>query len=110
MAGLAVPLLEGAAARVLVGLGVGAAGAGAVDSVRKRQKEAEKATSMPIARVDVCSEDNSKCKDCPPDKGVPFPRNERVVARIDRLPKADSANAAGSDRFPDRVGVPQRKV
>jgi hypothetical protein len=75
MASVAVPFLEGVAARVLAGMGVGAVGAAAVDNARKRQKEAEKATSLPIARVDVCSEDNSKCKDCPPDKGAPFPRN-----------------------------------
>jgi hypothetical protein len=74
MGALAVPLLEGAAARVLAGLGAGAAGAVAAESARKRQKEAEKAAAAPIARVDVCSEEKSKCKDCPPDKGTPFLR------------------------------------
>lgn len=75
MAGLAIPLLEGAAARVITALGIGAAGTMAAKTAKKRQEEADKAAATPIARVDVCSEDNSKCKDCPPDKGAPYLRS-----------------------------------
>lgn len=75
MASVAVPLIEAAATRVLAGLGVGAAGAIAVESAKKRQNEADKAAATPISRVDACTQDSSKCKDCPPDKGAPYLRN-----------------------------------
>jgi hypothetical protein len=75
MASLAVPLIEAAATRVVAALGVGAAGAMAVESAQKREKEAEKAAATPIARVDACTDDSSKCKNCPPDNGAPYLRN-----------------------------------
>lgn len=96
MGALAVPILEGAAARVLAGLGAGAAGAMAAESARKRQKEAEKATAAPIARVDVCKDDDRRCKECPPDQGVAVLRKPggwseesiRYQIRIAQMPPA----------------------
>lgn len=75
MAGLAIPLIEGAALRLLAALGVGAVGTATLQTANKRDEAADKAAATPISRVDTCSEDNSKCKDCPPDKGVPYLRN-----------------------------------
>lgn len=100
MAALAAPLLEGVAARVLVGLGVGAAGGLAAESARKRQKEAEKATAMPIARVNVCNDEDPKCKECPPDKGFAVLRKPggwseeaiRYQIRIAQMPPAPAGN------------------
>lgn len=78
MAGLAVPLIEGVAARVLAALGVGvvagAAGEAAKEAARKHQKEADKAKASPIARTDAQTKAKEKCKECPPDKGAPFNR------------------------------------
>lgn len=75
MASLAVPLIEGVVARVLAALGVGvvagAAGEAAKEQARKRQEEADKAKSTPISRTDATTKERKKCKDCPPDKGVP---------------------------------------
>jgi len=75
MAGIVVPILEGAAARLLTALGIGAVGSAALQTARKRDDAADKAAATPIARVDACTEDNRKCKDCPPDKGAPYLRN-----------------------------------
>lgn len=75
MAALAGPLIEAAAVRALAALGVGAAGTMTAQTARNRQQEGAKASAMPIARVDACTEVNSKCKDCPPDKGIPYLRN-----------------------------------
>ncbi len=73
MGALAVPLIEGIAARVLTALGVGvvagAAGEAAREQARKRQEEADKARSTPIARTDAATKKRRKCEDCPPDKG-----------------------------------------
>ena len=78
MAGLAVPLIEGVAARVLAALGVGvvagAAGEAAKEAARKRQEEADRAKASPIARTDAQTKAKEKCKECPPDKGAPFNR------------------------------------
>jgi hypothetical protein len=75
MAGLAVPLIEGVAVRVLAALGVGVV-AGAADEVakeaaRKRQGEADNAKASPIARTDAQTQAKEKCKECAPDKGTP---------------------------------------
>lgn len=82
MAALAVPLIEGAVIRLLAALGVGAAagaiGEAAKERARARQKEAEDAKSTPIARTDATTTERKKCKDCPPDKGIPFQRNFKV--------------------------------
>ena len=82
MASLAVPLIEGVVVRVLAALGVGvvagAAGEAAKEQARKRQEEADKAKSAPIARTDATTKTRTKCKDCPPDKGAPFQRNFTV--------------------------------
>lgn len=79
MAGLAVPLIEGVVVRVLAALGVGvvagAAGEAAKEAARKRQEEADRAKASPIARTDAQTKTKEKCKECPPDKGVPFQRN-----------------------------------
>jgi hypothetical protein len=73
MASLAVPLIEGVVVRVLAALGVGvvagAAGEAAKEQARKRQEEADKAKSTPIARTDATTKERTKCKECPPDKG-----------------------------------------
>ena len=78
MAALAIPLIEGVGARLLaaVGAGVaaGAAGVAANEQARKRQEEAEKAKSAPIARTEATTKARKKCKDCPPDKGRPKER------------------------------------
>lgn len=81
MGALAIPLIEGATARILTALGVGAVGglAGeARERARKRQEEADKAKSTPIARADATTRARTKCKDCPPDNGTPFQRNFKV--------------------------------
>lgn len=65
--------------RVLAALGVGvvagAAGEAAKEAVRKRQEEADKAKSSPIARTDAQTKAKEKCKECPPDTGTPYQRN-----------------------------------
>jgi hypothetical protein len=79
MAALAVPLVEVVAARVLTALGIGVAGGlaggAAIEQARKRQEEAEKAKSVPILRTESIAQSRTKCKECPPDKGVPFQRS-----------------------------------
>jgi Restriction endonuclease fold toxin 5 len=81
MGGLAIPLLEGVAVRVLTALGVGVAAGTAGEAVkeaaRKRQEEADRARASPIARTDAQTKAKAKekCKECPPDKGVPYQRN-----------------------------------
>lgn len=79
MASLAVPLIEGVAARILTALGVGvvagAAGEAAKEQARKRQEEAEKAKSAPIARTEAQTKERKKCPDCTPDRGAPFNRS-----------------------------------
>ncbi len=79
MGALAVPLIEGIAARVLTALGVGvvagAAGEAAREQARKRQEEADKAKSTPIARTDAATKERRKCEDCTPDRGSPFNRS-----------------------------------
>ncbi|CAJ0700336.1 hypothetical protein LMG18102_03195 [Ralstonia mannitolilytica] len=69
MAALAYPALEVILTRVLVGLGLTAAGAATVDVVRKRKEEADAAKSTPIARAEAQTKTKEKCKECPPDKG-----------------------------------------
>lgn len=94
MAALAIPVIEAAAARALVALGVGAATGAAGEAARQRQKEAEEARSTPIARVDAQTKAREKCKECPPDAGAPFNRptagwSEATIAyqaRIGGLP------------------------
>ncbi|CAN7621044.1 restriction endonuclease fold toxin 5 domain-containing protein [Pseudoduganella sp. LjRoot289] len=75
MAALAIPPLEAVAARALVALGVGAAAGAADEAARKRQKEADQARSTPIARTEAQTKTKEKCKDCAPDKGMPYLRN-----------------------------------
>jgi hypothetical protein len=84
MAALAVPLVEVAVSHILAALGigvaagVGVAGGAAIEQARKRQEEAEKAKSVPILRTESIAQSRTKCKECPPDKGVPFQRNFAV--------------------------------
>ncbi|MES2742206.1 MAG: Tox-REase-5 domain-containing protein [Pseudomonadota bacterium] len=75
MAAAAPILIETVALRVLAALGVGVAGGVASDTVRKRNEEADKARSMPIARTDVQTKTKEKCKACPPNKGALALRN-----------------------------------
>jgi hypothetical protein len=84
MAALAVPLVEVAVSHILAALGigvaagVGVAGGAAIEQARKRQEEAEKAKSVPILRTESIAQSRTKCKECPPDKGVPYQRNFAV--------------------------------
>jgi Restriction endonuclease fold toxin 5 len=82
MAALAFTALEGIALRVLAAVGVGVVGGAAGESVkeqaRKRQEEADKAKSSPMARTDATTQTKEKCKECPPDSGKPFQRNFKV--------------------------------
>jgi hypothetical protein len=74
MAAIAIPAIEAVVVRVLAALGVGvvagAAGEAAKEQARKRQEEADRTKSAPIARTDATTKERKKCKDCPPDKGV----------------------------------------
>lgn len=79
MAILALPLIEGVAARILLALGVGlvagAAGEAAKEQARKRQEEADNAKSTPIARTEAQTKTRKKCPDCTPDRGAPTNRS-----------------------------------
>jgi hypothetical protein len=75
MAALAVPAIEAVVARALVLLGIGAAAGVAGEAVRGRQKEAERAGATPITRAGTQTKANQKCKECPPDTGMPFNRS-----------------------------------
>ena len=99
MAALAIPLIEGVGARLLaaVGAGVaaGAAGVAVNEQARKRQEEAEKAKSAPIARTETQTKNRKKCPDCTADRGAPFNRSTAgwseisiaYQARIGGMPK-----------------------
>lgn len=73
MAGLAVPLIEGATMALLRALGVVAvAGAGAVvvnQTAKKKAEAAEKAKAAPIAKAGTKSQTRDSCSKCPPDCG-----------------------------------------
>ncbi|MFT0735633.1 Tox-REase-5 domain-containing protein [Ralstonia wenshanensis] len=71
MIALAYPALEAVAMRLLVALGLTAAGAATVDTVRKRKEEADNARTAPIATTEAQTKAKEKCKECPPDKGAP---------------------------------------
>lgn len=75
MAALAAPVIEAVVARALVLLGLTAAAGVAGDAVLKRQKEAQRAGSTPIARADVQAKNKEKCKECAADKGMQYRRN-----------------------------------
>lgn len=78
MASLAIPFIEGVALRVLATLGVGvaagAAGDAAREQARKKQEDADKVKSSPIARTETQTQKKTKCKECPPDEGTPYTR------------------------------------
>lgn len=75
MAALAAPLIEAVVTRALVFLGVTAAAGVAGEAVRERQKTAEQSRSTSVARVDAQDKNKTKCKECPPDEGVPSNRS-----------------------------------
>jgi len=79
MAAIAIPAIEAVVVRVLAALGIGvvagAAGEAAREQARKRQEEADKAKSAPIARTDATTKARKKCPDCTPDRGAPFNRS-----------------------------------
>lgn len=75
MAALVAPVIEVVVTRVLVFLGVTAATGLAGEAIREHQKTAEQARSTPLARVDAQDKDKTKCKECPPDKGIPANRS-----------------------------------
>jgi Restriction endonuclease fold toxin 5 len=78
MAALAAPVIEAVVTRVLVALGItvaaGTAAEVAKEAARKRQHEAGRAQSSPIARTETQTKTKEKCKECPSDKGTPFNR------------------------------------
>jgi len=75
MVAIVAPLVEAAAARVLLALGLGVAAGGTAEVVRTRQKEADEAKSTTIARTETQTKEKEKCKDCPPDSGAPANRS-----------------------------------
>ena len=74
MAGLAVPVIEGAGVLLMRALGIGAAAAGGaavVDAQRKRRAQAStNASAMPIAQAGTQAK-AKPCDKCPPDAGTP---------------------------------------
>lgn len=74
MAGLAVPLIEGAAVALLRALGVMAvAGAGAAvvnEAAKKKAESAEQAKAVPIAQAGSQTKTKDSCLKCPPDCGI----------------------------------------
>ncbi|NRR29038.1 hypothetical protein HSX11_02465 [Oxalobacteraceae bacterium] len=72
MGALAIPAIDAVVVRVLALLGAGAVAGIADEAVRKRQEDAEKAKSTPIARTEAQTKTKEKCKECPPDKGFTF--------------------------------------
>lgn len=82
MAAILIPGIEAVAVRVLAAMGVslaaGAAGEAAINAARKRQAEADKAKSAPIARTDATTKEKEKCKECPPDHGALVPVNHHM--------------------------------
>jgi Restriction endonuclease fold toxin 5 len=78
MVALAIPAIEAAAARALVGLGVGAAATEvAKEAARRKREAAEKAAATPLSKADACTKGDARkaCKDCPPDHGAPVSRS-----------------------------------
>jgi hypothetical protein len=70
MAAVAAPLIELVVARVLLALGIGLAAEQARrEMAKKRNEEADKAKSAPIAQAGTQEAAKEKCKDCSPDKG-----------------------------------------
>lgn len=82
MAAILIPGIEAVAVRVLAAMGIGlaggAAGEAAITAARKRQAEADKAKSAPIARTDATTKEKEKCKECPPDHGALVPVNHHM--------------------------------
>lgn len=82
MAAILVPVVEAAAVRVLAWLGVGlvagVAGEEAIKQARKRQEEADKVKTAPIARAESTTTEKEKCKECPPDRGALMPVNHHM--------------------------------
>lgn len=82
MAVVFIPLVEAAALRILAALGVGlvagVAGEEALKQARKRQEEADKAKTAPIARAESTTTEKEKCKECPPDRGALVPVNHHM--------------------------------
>lgn len=82
MAAIPILIVEAAALRILAWLGVGVvagvAGEEALKQARKRQEEADKAKSAPIARAESTTTEKEKCKECPPDRGALVPVNHHM--------------------------------
>ena len=79
MAVLAIPLIEAIALRVLIALGIGAAAGEAAEEVkealRKKDEEAERAKTTPLARAEEIAKTKKKCDLCEPDCGALFTRS-----------------------------------
>lgn len=75
MAAAAPPLIEAVVARVLLALGLGAAGGEVTrEVVKARNEEADKAKTTPIAKAESQTKEKERCKECAPDKGAFFNR------------------------------------
>ncbi len=73
MVAIAIPAIEAAATRVLIGLGVGAVAAEASREVARSKREAaDKAAATPLSRADACTSGDNKpgCRNCLPDRGA----------------------------------------
>ncbi|NSX17037.1 restriction endonuclease fold toxin 5 domain-containing protein [Cupriavidus nantongensis] len=105
MATLAIPVIESIAVRVLSALGVGLTAGAAIEEMRKRNEEAEKAKDSPLAHTDAQTKtEKEKCKECPPDRGKPVARSwsmsessQAYQARITGFPPGTEWNFAGLD-------------
>lgn len=75
MAAAAPLMIEAVVTRVLIALGIGAAGEAAREAVKARNEEADKAKSTSIARAEAQTKAREKCKECPPDHGTPYNRS-----------------------------------
>jgi hypothetical protein len=75
MASLGIPLLESAVTALLVALGIKTASDASRQSGKKRDEEASDARTKPIAKTDAPAKADTKCADCPADRGAVFPRS-----------------------------------
>lgn len=70
MGALPILVIPAVVEKILLALGVAAAGAVLTDdALRKRKKEAEDARVTPLARAETRSDTKERCR-CPPDKGM----------------------------------------
>lgn len=85
MASLGFPLLEAAVAALLVALGIKTAQEASRETGKKRADDASESRDKPIAKTDAPAKADTKCKECPPDKGVLKPRSIRSWTPINAV-------------------------